>query len=427
MKNIAWGALLILGSAVLGCSETDIQAAPAATETAPMQKPAASETIHERVFTLDTHVDIPLDFATDAIDPLHRENAQFDLARMLEGGLDAAFFIVYVGQTERTPENYAKARQDAMTKFAAIHRMTDELYPDRIGLATSAGEARAIHAQGKLVAMIGIENGFVIGSDISLLKDYYTRGARYMTLVHNGHNDIGDSAQPRERLGDAEEEHGGLSDFGHQVVLEMNRLGMIVDISHVSRKTMLQAAKLSRAPVIASHSSVTGVADHPRNMNDEQLMALKENGGVIQIVAYDSYLGLVVEEKLKAISKVRQELGLTSPAAFRSLTEQQRADLTMRMDEIHATWPRSSVKDFVDHIDYAIGKIGIDHVGIASDFGGGGGVTGWNNVAETMNVTLELIERGYSEQEIDKVWGGNLLRVLEEVEAVAASLRLTPD
>ena len=336
---------------------------------------ARARAIHDRVMTLDTHVDIPFTFATREHDPGTAE-AKVNLDSMEQGGLDAAFFIVYVGQQIRSEENYRLATTDAVAKFNAIHRMTEYMYPDRIGLATTAAEARALHAEGKLVALIGIENGFVIGQDLSLLEDFRDRGARYMTLVHNGHNDIGDSAQPRSQFGDTgPAEHGGLSPFGYQVVEELNRLGILVDISHVSRQTMLDATRHSRAPVIASHSSVTAVADHPRNMNDEQLLALKENGGVIQIVAFDTY--------------VRKG-------------------------------GSSNVQMLVDHIDYAVNLIGIEHVGISSDFGGGGGIEGWNDALETFNVTLELVRRGYSEKDIDMLWSENVLRIMEAAERVAA-------
>jgi len=330
--------------------------------------------IHQKVMTIDTHVDIPLNFATSEFIPATAE-AQVNLLNMREGGLDAAFFIVYVGQTERTEEGYALAKADAAAKFSAIHRMSDLLDRGDIGLATTAAEARTLHEQGKLVALIGMENGFVIGKDLALLEKYRALGARYMTLVHNGHNDIGDSAQPQPRLNDAMEEHGGLSAFGYQVVEEMNRLGILVDISHVSKKTMMDATKHSSAPVIASHSSIKQVFDHPRNMDDEQLLALKQNGGVVQLVAFDAYL--------------KQDGG-------------------------------ANVSDFVDHIDYAVNLIGADHVGISSDFGGGGGIEGWNSAAESFNVTLELVRRGYSEEDIALIWGANVLRILETAEAVSS-------
>lgn len=379
--------------------------------------------IHQRVMTIDTHVDIPFDFATGEVDPAVRPGAQVDLQKMEDGGLDAAFFIVYVGQLERTPENYARARRDALTKFDAIHRMTDALYGDRIGFAQTAEEADSIHRDGRLVAMIGIENGFVIGQDLSVLEDFRNRGARYMTLVHNGHNDIGDSAQPRSALGDVEQEHEGLSEFGFRVVEELNRLGILVDVSHVSRQTMLDATRHSRAPVIASHSGVTAQADHPRNMNDEQLLALRDNGGVVHIVAFDSYVKIQPEEKSTAIQSLRTDFNLGSGESPAVLTDSARQEYNARLAEIETTWPAANVSDLVDHIDHAVELIGIDHVGISSDFGGGGGVTGWNDAGETFNVTLELVRRGYNEEQIAKLWSGNLLRILAEAEEVASQWR----
>ena len=218
--------------------------------------------IHEAVMTVDSHDDIPLNFATEAVDPFDARR-QLTLEKMQAGGLDAAFFIVYVGQTRRTPENYARAQADAMTKFDAIHRMADEMYPDLIEVARSADDVERIHAEGKLVAAIGIENGYAIGRDLSLLQRYHDLGARYVTLSHNGHNDIADSAQPRMDLGDAVSEHGGISEFGEQVIAEMNRLGIMVDLSHVSRAAALDAIRLSRAPAIASHSNALALTNHP--------------------------------------------------------------------------------------------------------------------------------------------------------------------
>ncbi len=336
---------------------------------------ARAQAIHDRVMALDTHVDIPLNFATSEHDPLDAE-AQVNLLSMRNGGLDTVFFIVYVGQEERNEMNYLDAKADALNKFDAIHRMV-ELYPEQIGLAYSAAEASAFHAEGKLVAMIGVENGFSIGHDINLVEDFSQRGARYMGLVHNGHNDIGDSAQPQERLNDVSEEHGGLSEYGYRVVEELNRVGILVDISHVSKQTMLDAANHSQAPIIASHSSVDGIFEHPRNLDDEQLLAIKENDGVVQIVALGSFIN---------------ENGRTA-----------------------------SVDELLDHIDYAVDLIGVEHVGISSDFGGGGGIVGWNEADETINVTLELVRRGYSEEEIAMIWSGNVLRILEEAENIATS------
>ncbi len=381
---------------------------------------ALAAEVQDEIITIDTHIDIPFTFATDEADPGVRGDYQVDLPKLDEGGLDAGFWIVYVGQTERTEENYAEAKELAMTKFDAIHRMTDEMYPDQIGLAYTAEDVISIHNEGKKVALIGIENGYVIGKDLSLLEKYHALGARYITLAHGGHNDIADSSTPRENLGDGEEEHGGISDFGAEVIEEMNRLGIMVDVSHISKKAMLEAAQLSAAPVIASHSSARALCDHPRNMDDEMLQALKKNGGVVQTVAFSSYVKESPEEKTAAMNALREEMGITSRAAWSNLTDEQREAYQARVAELDEQWPPANVSDFVDHIDYMVNLIGIDHVGISSDFDGGGGVVGWQDASETLNVTKELVRRGYSKEQIEQIWGRNLLRVLRSVEEVAA-------
>ncbi len=404
-------------------------------ETAPQSTPPQSNSpnaatqadaidvaaVHDRVIALDTHVDIPFDFATDAADPLSGD-MQVNLQKMRSGGLDAAFFIVYVGQTERTETNYEQAKADALTKFDAIHRMTDELYPELIEFAYSADDVTRIAAQGKLVATIGIENGYVIGNDLNLIDRYFELGARYMTLVHNGHNDVADSAQPRPQFGDSATEHGGISDFGAEVIRRMNAVGMMVDISHASKASALDAMALSRAPVIGSHSSVAGVAQHARNMDDETLLALRDNGGVVQIVAFESYLQTYPPERNEAVQNLQRRFGLNGPIDPSTLAEAD-ADAYMRgMLEIESQWPKPGVAALVDHIDYAVNLIGIDHVGISSDFGGGGGIDGWSDATETMNITEELLQRGYSEADIAKLWSGNILRVWAEVSDVAANI-----
>jgi len=342
--------------------------------------------IHERVLTLDTHDDIPFDFATPGVDPGVRGDRQIDLPKMREGGLDAGFFVVYVGQGENDAVGYEEAYSQAMTKFFAIYRMTDELYPEQIEIAYTASDVERIAAAGKLVAAIGMENGWPVGDYLGNLATFHELGGRYITLAHNGHNQIADSAQPRSD--EPAELHGGLSEFGRGVVTEMNRLGIMVDVSHVSKKAMLQAAEASAAPVIASHSSCRALSDVARNMDDEQLEALRDNGGVIQIVAVGDFL--------KERSAVDTEADLAEAA---------------------------SVADLVDHIDHAVNLIGVDHVGISSDFDGGGGIVGWNDATETPNVTRELVVRGYSEEDIAKLWGGNLLRVWRQVETVAAEMQ----
>jgi membrane dipeptidase len=355
-----------------GCSPIAVLEQPSEQE----QLIARAREIHDRVITIDSHDDISFDFATARVDPGVRGDRQVDIPKMIEGGLDVAFFIVFVGQGDRDEEGYAFAREQAMIKFDAIHRMAEEMYPERIELAYTPADVERIASTGKRVAAIGIENGWVIGLDPGLIETYHGLGARYMTLAHNGHNDISDSAQPSRERGDSAFEHDGVSVFGEEVIAEMNRVGMMVDVSHISKAAMLDAVRLSRAPVIASHSSMSAVHEHARNVDDEQLLALRDNGGVVQTVAFDGY---VVP-------------GERSPA---------------------------TVSDFVDHIEHAVSLIGIDHVGISSDFDGGGGIAGWQDASESFNVTLELVRRGYSESEVALLWGGNLLRVWREVERIA--------
>jgi len=390
--------------------------------------------IHNNIMTVDTHVDINVKNFTDSVNYTQRLSTQVNLPKMEEGGLDVAWFIVYTGQDSLTAEGYEKARANAMSKFEAIHHLCEEIAPDRIGLATTAAEAREIYNSGRKVAMIGVENAYPMGEDLSNFEKYHALGARYVSLAHNGHSQFSDS-----NTGEADSVwlHNGLSELGKKAVVEMNRLGIMIDISHPSREAVMQMLSLSKAPIIASHSSARTLCDHSRNLDDEQLLKLKENGGVVQTVALDAYLN---EEKnsareayMKAIQEhVADSLGIEwfDRSEFRNLTDAQQEayianyrrvasiadDLASKRADAP---PPVNVSDFVDHIDYMVGLIGIDHVGISSDFDGGGGIEGWSDASETFNVTLELVKRGYSEADIAKLWGGNLLRVLDEVQAVA--------
>ncbi len=418
-------SLLVLGFVSTGCAQPVDEPAEPTEE----QLIAMARGIHDRVITIDTHDDIPFDFATEDVDPGVRGSRKVDLPKMREGGLDVGFFIVYVGQGDRDAAGYERAKEQAMTKFDAIHRM-EEMYPDEIELAHTADDVERIAASGKLVAAIGIENGWVIGKDLSLIEQYQKLGARYMTLAHNGNNDICDSANPR--VDEPESEHDGVSEFGVEVIAEMNRVGIMVDVSHISKKSMLDAVRLSQAPVIASHSSTRALCDVSRNIDDEQLLALKENGGVMQTVALGGFVK-VDPGRNEAVAALREELGIRGGRGGRGqaeLSEAEQADretrqaqFDERMQAIDEQYPPARLGDFVDHIDHAVNLIGVDHVGISSDFDGGGGIPGWNDASETFNVTLELVRRGYSEEDIAKIWGGNLLRVWRETERVAAELQ----
>ncbi len=408
-----------LVAALLSLAALPVLAAP--LEDAALE--AKARAIHERVMTLDTHVDIPLDYATHGTDPGGFTKGQVDLPKMRAGGLDAAFFIVYTPQGPLTDEGYAKAHEIAATRLAAIHRFTTA-YPDEVALARSVKEARTIAKSGRKVAFIGMENGFPLGpnpqqADVDrLAKD----GVRYVGITHFGHNQFGDSSNPNTEAGEVEGPNGGLTAKGRDLVAALNRAGIMVDVSHASRDVMLQAAQLSTAPIIASHSGAKAIADSPRNLDDEQLRALKENGGVVQIVALDVYVKPLNDAQKALQDKIRKEMKLETSAARAAMSPETEAAYNARMDERWKISARASVADFVDHIDHVVKTIGVDHVGIASDFDGGGGVVGWEDAGETLNVTRELVRRGYSEADIVKIWGGNLLRVLQAVEKEAARL-----
>jgi microsomal dipeptidase-like Zn-dependent dipeptidase len=397
--------------------------APAAAAQAPdTALVAKARAIHERVITLDTHVDIdPRNFVAGPRDYTTAIDTQVNLPKMEKGGLDAAFFIVYVGQGPLTPAGYDKAYADAIAKFDAIHRLTEVIAPKRIGLATTSAEVRAIAASGRRVALIGVENAYSLGTDLSRIAEFQKRGARYMSLAHNGHSQFADS-NTGEREG---WKYNGLSDLGKQAIAELNRVGIMIDLSHPSKQSNLQAIALSKAPVIASHSGARALANHSRNLDDEQLEAIKKNGGVVQAVAFDGYVKIKPAdspERAAALAALRKTLPAGGMA---TMTDEQRAAFRAGMAEINKKHPqpRATVADFVNHVDYLVKKLGIDHVGISSDFDGGGGVDGWSNAEETFNVTLELVRRGYSEADIAKLWSGNLLRVMDEVQQVAAKLQ----
>jgi len=423
---------MILAALAVACGPAE----PAPETEAELQ--ARARAIHERVVTADTHVDI------DATDFTAERNytqdlpTQVTLPKMEAGGLDLAWFVVYTGQGELTEAGFDEAYREATAKFDAIHRLTEEIAPERIGLALTSADVRRIAGEGRLVAMIGVENGYSVGTDVSRVKEFADRGARYMSLSHNGHSQLSDS-NTGER--DGVWLHGGLSELGREVVAEMNRWGIILDLSHPSREANLQAIALSRAPVMASHSSARALNDHSRNLDDEQLDAIAANGGVVQAVAFRSYVdqekNAAYQDALRALQEeVAGEMGVevvdrralfqmseAEREAYREAFAPVQAAVEARMDEVAAVAPPVDVADFVDHIDYLVQRMGIDHVGISSDFDGGGGVNGWNDASETFGVTLELVRRGYTEEEIAKLWSGNLLRVLDEVQRVAREIQ----
>ena len=395
-----------------------------------------AQAIHDRVLVLDTHVDISVTNFTADKNYTEDLGNQVNLPTMEAGGLDVAWFIVYTGQGALTPEGYDKAYENAISKFDAIHRLTKEIAPERIGLAVSSAEAKELHASGKKIAMIGVENAYPLGTDISRVKEFYDRGARYMSLSHNGHSQFCDSNTGEK---DSLWVDKGVSDLGKLVIKEMNKWGIMIDVSHPSKQSIKDMITLSKAPIIASHSSARALCNHSRNLDDEQLEWMKSNGGVVQTVAFSSYVSsekhsahtAALSEKVTALAK-EKGLEMKSWDEIRKLeaTERDRYMITYRaMSEEAASMMSDEdpkpvdVADYVDHIDYLVKKMGLDHVGISSDFDGGGGIYGWNDASETLNVTAELVKRGYTEAQIAQLWSGNLLRVLDDVAAIAKELQ----
>ena len=394
--------------------------------------------IHNKVITIDTHDDISVHNFTGEINYTMNLETQINIPKMVEGGLDVAWFIVYTGQGAIDDDGYAKAYKNAIDKFDAIHRLVNEYAPDQIELALTSEDVMRIHRSGKKVAMIGVENAYPLGNDINNVKKFYDLGARYMSLAHNGHSQFSDSNTGEK---DNIWLHNGLSDAGKKVIREMNKYGIMVDISHPSKEAIIQTIQLSKAPIIASHSSARALSDVSRNLDDELLLMVKNNGGVVQTVALNEYLNVEKYDANNVANKnlyhsIAKELGgefLEWDEVEKLSAEEQENYFELhkkilltadsRNQEVNKIFPEVDVKDFVNHIDYMVNLIGIDHVGISSDFDGGGGVLGWKDASETFNVTLELVERGYSEKEIAKLWGMNLLRVLDDVQDIAYKIQ----
>ncbi len=376
-----------------------------------------SSALHTQMLTLDTHVDIPLDYMT-GIDPGIDTDLQVDLGKLRAGELDAAFFIVYTPQSTLTSDGYAVAAKIAETRMSAIQALNKRYY-DRVELAVTASDVRRIVGAGKQAVLVGMENAFPLGPTVDEVPRWAERGVRYMGITHFGHNQFGDSSNPHPERDDGPR-YNGLSDLGRSLVISLNEAGIMVDVSHAGKATMMQAADLSRAPIIASHSGAKAVADSARNLDDEQLRKLRDVGGVAQMVALDVYVKPYTQAQEDYQAKVRRDMGLETREARNAMNADMSAKYDAEMDKIWDIEPRANVADFVDHIDHAVKIAGIDHVGIASDFDGGGGITGWQDASETGNVTAELIRRGYTTEDIGKIWSGNLLRVMEAVETEAA-------
>ncbi|UOQ53557.1 dipeptidase [Hymenobacter cellulosivorans] len=384
---------------------------------------AKANTIHNQAFVLDSHQDTPINLMKPGFDIAKdhdAKEAQVDLPKMQRGGLDGAFWAVYMGQGPRTPEGNAAAKQEALTIFNAI-RSTIQANSTQLDLATTEEQALQIRRVGKRAIFIGMENAYPIGQDLGSLKSFYDLGVRYITLCHGSNNDLCDSATDPNGP-----EHQGLSAFGKQAVVEMNRLGMMVDVSHASDSTFYDVLRLTKAPIIASHSSSRALSDVPRNLSDDMLRALAKNDGVVQLNLYSTYVKteaktperLAAEQAFFTKWKIKNFLNVYGlPAA-----EQQQAQAELIKLEEQFPVALATVQDAANLIDHVVKVAGIDHVGIGTDFDGGTRLSGLGDVSELPALTLELVKRGYSEKDIFKIWSGNLFRVMKAVDKARTSV-----
>jgi membrane dipeptidase len=403
--------LSIAAAAVAGAALA--AGAPAAGQDA-AQVSARARQLHDQAIVIDTHDDTTqrLLFEKGFDIGVRHGNGNIDIPRMKEGGLDALFFSIWVPSDVTGPP----AVKRAMDLIDAVHEAV-RTHPNDLMLATTAADIRRAAAEHKIAALMGVEGGHMIDDDLRVLRDYAALGVRYMTLTHFKNNDWADSSTDTPA-------HNGLTDFGKDVVREMNRLGMMVDISHTSDKTFYDAVAVSRAPVIASHSSCRAISHHPRNMTDDMLRALAKNGGVIMINYEVSFLSeeyRVASEK-KDGDVVAQLDAMSKKCGGNEACSTLESARVNREAMMSGALPKVTWEKIVDHIDHAVKVAGIDHVGLGSDFDGATMPIGMEDASKLPKLTEALLQRGYSDADIRKILGGNILRVMEQVEKTAAAM-----
>lgn len=405
-RFLAVTLLWISGACFGAAAETDAELA------------ARAAALHARLFTIDTHLDTPtLSLRRPGWDISQRHEtatdfSQVDFPRMREGGLKAALFAAYVDQGPRTPAGHAAARDNVLRTFARV-RETAARFPQECELALTAADGPRIAATGRRALYLSIENGYALGRDLSLLKTYQDLGLRIMGFVHNGNNELGDSAQP----GTGGPEWGGLSPLGAEAVKECNRLGIVIDGSHAADTTVSQLLAQSHAPILLTHSACKAVRDHRRNVSDELLRELAARGGVIQV----NMVSLFLINAPPNPDLERATARLTARSAGRELNDAEHAEASLARYRARAEHMkvRATFDDFLKHLFHAIDIAGVDHVGIGADLDGGGGVTGLEDVSHYPKITLALLKRGHSEANIEKIWGGNTLRVMRAAQGCA--------
>ncbi|MDE2924609.1 MAG: membrane dipeptidase [Acidobacteriota bacterium] len=422
MDRRALSIVALVATLSFGCAAGPPGEDAVDTDSSPVALLEQARVIHERVLVLDAHADTEL---PDAPSPYVGDDglSQVDPSKLHAGGVDAVVMSVAVGSGPRTAEGYAAARSRADEEVAAVLGLAADPANNAV-VARSADEIVAAHEQGKAALLLGFQNAMILGTDVAALDDFYDAGARVFALTHLGNNDFADSSRPvfNAATGTHEAaEHGGLSDLGVAAIERINALGGVVDVSQLSREAALQVLEVSTTPVIASHSNARQLTDVSRNLSDEEIDGIGAIGGVVHVCPFRGYLYDSSDASLdEAIREARSEAGvledylypfelyweIDDPAA-RSTFTQSISDLL----------GPGSVDAMLDHLDYVVERIGVDHVGIGSDFNHGGGVEGFADASEALGVTVGLLERGYDEADIEKIWGGNFLRVMRAAEA----------
>jgi membrane dipeptidase len=374
------------------------------------QKDAIAEKarkIHFSSIILDTHIDTTPKLQRDWKFTEEHKDGAVDLPRMKKGGLNALFFSIYMSGTVTG----AKAVADSIERIAAVHKLAADM-PDKVAVCTTAEQVRKAHKEGKIAALMGMEGGHMINNSLPVLRMYAALGVRYLTLTHSVNTDWGDSSTDTPK-------HNGLSDFGKEVVRELNRLGVMIDISHVSDKTFFDALEVSRAPMIASHSSCRALSDHPRNMTDAMIKALAAKGGVIQINYLDAFIGSDLAQYNKKRTALMKDFEKQFPGNDRESMLKRREEATKQLGPA----PKVSWEVIIEHIDHAVKLVGADHVGLGSDFDGGSMPVGMEDASQLPKITEALLRKGYSESDIRKILGENTLRLMSAVERVAQQLK----
>ena len=386
-----------------------------------------AQAIHSAALTIDAHADIEIPGKPSmyvGADGLSKVTPQ----KMRKGGVDAVVMPLAVGPMPRTPEGYSKAKTIALTKLAAVKALSENPANNTL-ITKTTDELLSAHSEGKSAVILGFQNGLILGTDVDQIDALYNLGVRVFSLTHMGHNDFADSSRPLYNAAtgkrEPEAEHGGLSPLGRQAIAKINALGAIFDISQLSKQAALQAMALSSSPVIASHSNVRALTDVSRNLSDEELEHLGKTGGVIHIAPFRGYLFDSSNPEMDLnIRAVRRQAGIEESYLypFELYWEIQDASIKKNfLTKVNALLGQIDVEQMVDHIDYVVNRIGVDHVGIGTDFNHGSGIEGFTDASDALNVTLELVKRGYSEEDIKKIWGGNFMRVWRQAELAASS------